>query len=1170
MLKFNSFREQRYLRSRFIEGKYLLASEASDIELELIDFSRELIKTTLGDVAIEEAWKVELYRIQTTVTNKSVNVLTVDSSLLDLVNIGDKVFKNGSFVSDITNVNVGLGTITLTSAASISVSDEIEILTTNSLLVHPGEAWFDGLPFIMRSGQDQLVSGSTLAAGILVVPGGGSSNITLQDDPDGRGKIITFSDGGVTPSSDYQVVISAREQVVTNTDDPFIKNVNIPESTAQKLRLTYRINIVPNSVQDTMSIPYDDSTVDGNLVNYIEVIPQSGGNGSEVSRTVITGSSEAIDGRNLEITIKNNASASNPSYSGSPVGNPIPVGSSEQQEYSNGIFVDSLGEAYHLNAIFNDVVANQVILRVDKEVNQVDPQIVVGSPYKLYKREVYVTDDTNGSPLGQLFWPVAKITWDSTDGFTHDSVVEDLRNEIDSLENVEEITNSKIGARVLNSGIISSEPSTIPGELSWDSVFTLVIPDAPDQIISIGRVVLIDGGTAVYELDLESGGIISLGEVSVTSTTSGTSISFSGSPDLSKVRKGNTLVIGNETSYIISVDDVNKSVEIATSISGTGSGFISLDAFGPQTAELTNNSFVLAAKSGNLIQVYQIAELEPGESTSSGIPTQLLDYVGSPSESEDTPSYSSDIRGTAGESLTSRIGVLTDAVGDEQEDRSAFIYSNEDIEWSGTDLTFSSNIILQIINTKDGTTTNHTIQTSESPITLADGDYAWVTIDRTATSENLNVSIGSVPAQTQVDKDVFILFKRIDDTAGDKLLYLPFSKQVLSEGYVGKLGASGSGSNAVLADLYDPLSTTLPTGVSAIVDGISVVDGDEVLFSNLSSNNNRIYKVSGVGISLVWTAQRPFRNNSFTPTDGEIVRIQRGDFFADQGALFDGTTFKINELVRYFNGTDYWEQSSLYTTTLTQGTTTQIFSVNATDSENWIIDYSLNRSGIKETGSAYLTISGVDAYITKSSTYSGDTGFDFAVSISMGDLIVSGVLTAGVDADIKYFTKRWSDNPGGPSGVPNYSGAGSSIVAAAGASGDIQFNDSGNLQANSNFNWNNIDEELNLGNLVISILEGPVTLLDNQVSFTPAFTFLDSYKFANISYSIERNGDTQIGRLLVTQNGAITSLADDNTFTNSLGVTFDADLSGGDVRILYTTTSTGFDASLKYKIEKWS
>jgi len=74
----------------------------------------------------------------------------------------------------------------------------------------------------------------------------------------------------------------------------------------------------------------------------------------------------------------------------------------------------------------------------------------------------------------------------------------------------------------------------------------------------------------------------------------------------------------------------------------------------------------------------------------------------------------------------------------------------------------------------------------------------------------------------------------------------------------------------IICSLYNPVSTTLPTGVSAIVDGVSVVNGDLVLFSNLSSGNNRVYEVSGVGSSLVWTAKTVFQNG-LAVSNGEVV-----------------------------------------------------------------------------------------------------------------------------------------------------------------------------------------------------------------------------------------------------------------------------------------------------------
>src|SRR5574338_1282551 len=114
MLRFNTFRSRRYLRSKFVEGKFLLASEATDLELEILDRLRESVQSQLGDVAIADAWQVQR-------------------------------------------------------------------LSTTQILIKPGEAWFKGLPFTMRSGKDQLVTGAILSIGTVPV------GVTAADDSTGLG-----------------------------------------------------------------------------------------------------------------------------------------------------------------------------------------------------------------------------------------------------------------------------------------------------------------------------------------------------------------------------------------------------------------------------------------------------------------------------------------------------------------------------------------------------------------------------------------------------------------------------------------------------------------------------------------------------------------------------------------------------------------------------------------------------------------------------------------------------------------------------------------------------------------------------------------------------------------------------------------------------------------------
>jgi hypothetical protein len=130
------------------------------------------------------------------------------------------------------------------------------------------------------------------------------------------------------------------------------------------------------------------------------------------------------------------------------------------------------------------------------------------------------------------------------------------------------------------------------------------------------------------------------------------------------------------------------------------------------------------------------------------------------------------------------------------EDRSAYLRSNSVVTWSGTQLSFTTDIVLEIINTLSGTTSTHTILTANSPISLNNNESLWVSIDRTQTSENLTPKLSDtdpIPAQSDANGSVFILAKRID-VSGIGYLHLPFSKQVLNQGQAVRLGASGSSS----------------------------------------------------------------------------------------------------------------------------------------------------------------------------------------------------------------------------------------------------------------------------------------------------------------------------------------------------------------------------------------
>jgi len=103
-------------------------------------------------------------------------------------------------------------------------------------------------------------------------------------------------------------------------------------------------------------------------------------------------------------------------------------------------------------------------------------------------------------------------------------------------------------------------------------------------------------------------------------------------------------------------------------------------------------------------------------------------------------------------------------------------------------------------------------------------------------------------------------------------------------------------------------------------------------------------------------------------------------------------------------------------------------------------------------------------------------------------------------------------------------------------------------------------------------LSTAITVTDNIVAPTSLFTYTATgNNFAIIEYSIVRSTSYRVGRLMIVHNGVTpASVSDDFVETSPTGITFTADISGANVRVLFTSTNTGINGSLKYSMRRWS
>ncbi len=453
-------------------------------------------------------------------------------------------------------------------------------------------------------------------------------------------------------------------------------------------------------------------------------------------------------------------------------------------------------------------------------------------------------------------------------------------------------------------------------------------------------------------------------------------------------------------------------------------------AFATETSGTATLAKVIVRTEGSVVQIIQ------GQSASIGgnAAENIRLYTGMESLSQTSPVYSvppfyntldgmQNYNGLSDDNLTARTSKLTAMMADKAQDKT-IKYLAEDLKsvlnttnGAAQELTFIlSTATLTIL--QPGSPGNALIDLPDaSPgISLLVNQSAYVTIDRNvaSTPSIVVVDTDSVP----IGENTFVIASRLNGV--DCWLW---------DGTHLGLGGTPIGPNSGLYKirLHDPVSTTLPLG-AVLVDNVAVDPDDEVLFSNLTVDDNKIYKANGTAGNITsWTAQFAF--GGFTaPFDGDTVIVQEGDGFADTIGTFTGTEWSFNNKVRYFNGADYWEVSSLNSAAIldNQVAPADIFAINYANSENIIVDYSIKRGALKEAGSLIMTTNGATVGIAGPSVdLAASLGINFTGVISGPQIKLQYTSTnTGVAAQIKFVIRRWSDQAGGPGGIPSYSGGG--------------------------------------------------------------------------------------------------------------------------------------------------
>ena len=324
--------------------------------------------------------------------------------------------------------------------------------------------------------------------------------------------------------------------------------------------------------------------------------------------------------------------------------------------------------------------------------------------------------------------------------------------------------------------------------------------------------------------------------------------------------------------------------------------------------------------------------------------------------------------------------------------------------------------------------------------------------------------------------------------------------------------------NRAIVRLFDDSTLATPSG-NQTIDSILTSAGDLVLLS-VHSTDPGIYRVE----AGLWTLVSELTQVNGIFTTGDSVYVITGSIYGGSTRIYDGVAWvssgipvgTVTSSTLRWNGAAWVENATVLTNTYS------IFSV-----EDIVVDSN-------PAGNLSITAS-------EKTAGTGDGG----------DLIVQGGASAGGNK--------------GSVVLSGYTAQIQAIHAAdpiTGAAGWLYYNSVINaFKYHDGSSWQNLGES--------GFTSAPLN--DNQAAPAVIFSLVAlGNENIKLDFSVKRGTNKMTGTLFISNNTVDVSIAESFVQIGDAGVTFDADINAGNVRLLYTSTNTGTAPSMKYRRTTWA